>query len=153
MDFDPCPHKITQVVLRAGKIIRQLKGLPEEKNVTTLYNETAPLLGIIPVQMYSTNANHLPSPAEMKGSDGRFIVPRKDCPQCGASMVLSAICPSCKDAEGGKYRSGYKCESCHLVDEKNEMFFSQRLSSMGIEIPTGPKQALGIKTATDEGLK
>lgn len=145
MVFDPCPHQITQIVLKAGAIIRQLKGLPEEKNITILYNETAPLLGIIVVPMDSKTVNHLPSPAEMKDEAGRFVVPRKDCPKCGGIMVLGPICSSCTDAEGGKYKTGYKCEVCQFVDDKNEEFFTQRLSRMGIEIPGGMKQAMGIK--------
>jgi hypothetical protein len=153
MVFDPCPHKITQLVLQAGRIIRQLKGLPEENNITVLYNETAPLLGISVVQMSSANADHLPSPAEMRDEKGRLLVPRKDCPKCSGVMVLGPICPSCTDSENGRYKSGYKCELCQFVDDKNEMFFSQRLTSMGIEVPEGVKQVLGIKTLTDKGLE
>lgn len=153
MVFDPCPHRITQLVLKAGAIIRQLKGLPEENNITVLFNETAPLLGIAVVPMDSRKIDHLPSPSEMKNESGEFIVPRKDCSNCGGTMVLGPICPSCKDAEGGKYRSGYKCEACQFVDEKTHEFFTQRLSRMGVEIPEGMKQAMGIKTLTDDGLK
>jgi len=155
MTFDPCPHQITQLVLKAGAVIRELKGLPEEKNITVLYNETAPLLGIIVVPMDSRTVNHLPSPAEMKDEKGRFVVPRKDCPKCGGAMTmpLGPICPSCKDSEDGIYKSGYKCEVCEYVDEKTDEFFTQRLSRMGVEIPEGMKQAIGIKTLTNDGLK
>jgi hypothetical protein len=153
MVFDPCPHQITQIILKAGAEFRRLKGLPEENNITALYNETAPILGVIPKQTSSLDISHLPSPSEMKDESGGFIVPRKNCPKCGGTMVLGPICQSCEDAEGGKYKSGYKCEACQLVDDKNEMFFSQRLVSMGIEVPEGIKQALGIKTLVDEGLK
>jgi hypothetical protein len=153
MTFDPCPHKITQLVLKSGAIIRQLKGLPEEKNITTLYNETAPLLGISPTVVSSSDADHLPSPGEIRDDLGKFVVPRKDCPKCGGTTVLGPICQSCEDAEGGKYKSGYKCEACQLVDDKTEEFFTQRLTRMGVEVPEGMKQALGIRTLTDEGLK
>jgi hypothetical protein len=153
MEFDPCPHKITQIILRAGIIIRELKGLPEEKNVTILYNETAPLLGVAVTQMSSRTADHLPSPAEMKDQFGGFVVPRKPCLKCGGTMVLGPICLSCADAEGGKYKSGYKCEACQFVDDKSKMFFSQRLTSIGIDVPEGIKQSLGIKTLVDDGLK
>jgi len=153
MSFDPCPHRITQLVLRAGAIIRQLKGLPEEKNVTILYNETAPMLGVAIIPMNSRVTNHLPTPGEIRREDGKFVVPRKECPKCGATMVLGPICRSCKDAEEGKYRSGYKCITCQFVDEKTDEFFSQRLSRMGIEVPDGMKETMGIKTLTDEGLK
>jgi hypothetical protein len=157
MVFDPCPEQKTQIVVKAGILRRRELGLPEEKNITTLYNEMAPLLGIVVASKSSRTVNHLPSPAEMKDEKGEFIIPRKDCPKCGGSMTmpLGPICPSCKDSEGGIYRSGYKCEvkTCEYVDDKNEEFFTQRLSRMGVEIPTGPKQAMGIKTITDDGLK
>lgn len=157
MVFDPCPEQKTQIILKAGAIIRELKGLPEEKNITILYDETAPLLGIIVVPMGSGMVNHLPSPAEMKDDKGNSIVPRKDCPKCGGKMTmpLSSICPSCKDSEGGKYKSGYQCENegCNFIDEKNGDFLLQRLIKMGVEIPEGMKQAMGIKTITDNGLK
>jgi len=155
MSFDPCPHQITQLVLNAGKVIRQLKGLPEEKNITVLYKETAPLLGIPVVSMNSKDVDHLPFPGEMRDEAGKFIVPRKDCPKCGEinTMPLGPICPSCKDSEDGQYKSGYKCEACEFVDEKTDEFFTQRLSRMGVEIPEGMKQAIGIKTLTDTGLK
>jgi hypothetical protein len=153
MPFDPCQHQSTQIILKAGTVIRQLKGLPEERNITVLYNETAPLLGIEPIMLSSRDVNHLPSPSEMKDEEGQLIVPRKDCPKCGGSMVLGPICPSCIDAEGGKYKSGYKCEGCQFVDDKTHEFFIQRLSRMGVEIPEGMKQAMGIRTLTDQGLE
>lgn len=153
MVFDPCPHQITQIILKAGAVIRQLKGLPEEKNITLLYNETAPLLGIIPTQMNTvTNGNHYPSIAESVASLG-IKLPMKPCPKCGREMPLAPICRSCKDAEGGKYKTGYKCVACDIVYEKSEKFFTQVLSEMGVSIPSGMKQAMGIKTITDEGLK
>jgi len=153
MTFDPCPHQITQLVIKAGILRRKELGLPEENNITTLYDEMALLLGIVIAQMNSGMVDHLPSPAEMKDETGKFVVPRKDCPKCGGTAVLESICGSCKDAEGGKYKSGYKCEACQFVDDKTEEFFTQRLSRMGIEIPEGMKIALGIKTITDDGLK
>jgi len=154
MVFDPCPHKITQLVLKAGAIIRQLKGFPEEKNITILYNETAPLLGIVVATMSSKDVDHLPSPAEMKDEAGRFVVPRKDCPKCGGNetMFLTALCKSCEDAEGGKFKTAWVCSVCPNK-EKSEKFFTQWLNELGVEIPEGMKQAMGIKTLTDEGLK
>jgi hypothetical protein len=153
MAFDICQHQINQVIIRAGAAFRKIKGLPEEKNISILLNEAASLLGIPPQLMSSSESDHLPSPGEMKSELGNFIVPRKPCSKCKGEMVLGPICPSCKDAEGGKYKSGYKCEVCQFIDDKSEMFFAQRLSSLGVEIPEGPKQALGIKTLTDKGLE
>jgi hypothetical protein len=155
MAFDPCPHQITQVVLKAGAIIRQLKGLPEEKNITTLYNETAPLLGIPIRTMSSRDVNHLPSPAEMVNDKGEFTIPRKDCPNCNEknTVILVSLCPSCKDSEGGKYHSAWTCQKCGVIMEKSEKFLTQVLNEMGIAIPNGSKKAFGIKTITDDGLK
>jgi hypothetical protein len=153
MVFDPCPHQITQIILKAGAVIRKLKGLPEEKNITILYNETVTILGMAISKVDSSTISHLPSPGEMRDEFGKFIVPRKGCYKCGGTMVLGPICQSCEDAEGGKYKSGYKCESCQFVDDKSEMFFTQRLTAMGVDVPEGIKQVLGIKTLVDDGLK
>jgi|SRR3972149_6907872 len=155
MVFDPCNHKITQIVLKAGVIIRQLKGLPEEKDITIIYNETAPLLGILVVQKNSREADHLPSPAEMKNDKGDFILPRKDCPNCNEknTVFLVSLCPSCKDSEDGKYHSAWTCQKCGVIMERSEKFLVKVLTEMGIEIPNGDKKALGIKTITDDGLK
>lgn len=155
MDFDACEHRIRQVVIHAGIQRRKDLGLPEENNITTLYNEMAPLLGIPIVQLNSRiNGDHLPSPAEMKNASGEFIVPRKDCPKCHQkeTMMLTPLCQSCEDAEGGKYKSAWICLSCQHK-EKSEKFFTQLLNEMGVEIPQGMKQGMGIKTLTDEGLK
>jgi len=158
MTFDPCPEQKTQIILRAGRIIRKLKGLPDERNITVLYNETALLLGIPPQKMNSQMADHLPAPHEMKDEQGRSFIPRKDCPKCGKKdfLVLASICPSCKDSEGGKYHSGWKCigKDCGFITDKSEMYFTQRLKAEGGEIPqSGSKESLGIKTITDDGLK
>jgi len=154
MVFDPCPHQITQLVLKAGAIIRKLKGLPEEINITVLYNETAPLLGIIVAPMNSRTVDHLPSPSEMKDEKGQFVVPRKDCLSCGdkETMLLTPLCKSCEDAEGGKFKTAWICSVCQNK-EKSEKFFTQWLNELGVEIPNGSKQAMGIKTLTNEGLK
>jgi len=157
MVFDPCPEKLTQLILKAGTVIRELKGLPEETNITILYNETAPMLGIVVVPLDSRVVNHLPRPDEMRDEDGTFIIPNKPCPKCGKLTFLSSICPGCKDAEGGKYKSGYTCDEknggCGFVDDKMGEWITQRLSRMGVEIQTGSKKSFGIKTITDEGLK
>lgn len=163
MAFDPCPHKQTQIVLRAGTIIRQLKGLPEEKNITTLYNETAPLLGIPIVQMNSQMVDHLPSPSEMKNEKGEFSIPNKPCPKCGKITFLNSICQSCEAAEGGRFKSGYTCEKrdggCGFVDEKTDEWIMQRLTRMKKEgtfkgeLPQGMKQDIGIGILTDDGVK
>jgi len=157
MDFNICEHHIRDLVLKAGVVIRQLKGLPEEKNITVLYNETAPLLGITPFQMHSGDINHLPAPAEVRTDRGAFAIPRKDCEHCGGkeTVVLYPLCQSCEEAEGGKYKAAWTCQSKDCgYKEKLEKPFIEILEELGVEIPNGAsKQSLGIKTMTDEGLK
>jgi hypothetical protein len=166
MAFDPCQHEITQIIINAGGIIRKLKGLPEEMNITALYNETAPLLGILVVPMSSRDADHMPTLSEAMAPNGKFLIPRRDCPQCGRkeSHILYSICPSCTDSEGGKYKSMWFCGEMDLhrnlvqntgcgFTDKSEKFFSQWITELGVEIPTGTKESLGIKTVTDKGLK
>jgi len=158
MTFDPCPHQITQIVLKAGAIIRELKGFPEERNVTTLYNETAPLLGISPTQMSSSDVDHLPSPQEMKGSDGTSMIPLQKCPKCGKdSMEIFGLCPTCEDAKGengepGKYKTKFVCKECSHF-EKSEKHMVIWLQEMGVEFGNQTKKELGIKTITDGGTK
>ena len=154
MTFDACEHQVRQVVIRAAKEIRKARGLPEESNITTLFNEIAPLLGVPSVNLSSAQIDHLPAPHEMVNEKGRFVVPRKDCPKCGIeeNMILSSICGSCADAESGKFHSAWLCPTCQYK-EKSGKFFTQWLTELGVEIPTGHKQDMGIKTLTDDGLR
>ena len=170
MAFDLCEHKLRQLVIRTGQIIREIKGLPEELNVTVLFNETAPLLGIPVIQLNSRqNGGHLPAPHEMKTPEGNFTIPRKDCPQCGRKdgLSLKYVCPSCDDSKGedgikGKYHSMYSCEEigpeskpigCGLKTDKSEKFPAQRISEENPDWRGGMKQELGIATITDTGIK
>jgi len=161
MTFDPCPEKMRQIVIKAARLRRKELGLPEEKNITILYGEMAPLLGIPVVQLNSRIANHLPSPAEMRDDKGAFILPRKDCPHCGKkdTFVIFPICPSCNDSEGGKFKSGWRCDErlggCGFVGDKSEKFWRQRMKDEypEVEIPDGSKQELGILTITNNGLR
>lgn len=158
MAFDQNKHNMTQVILKAGAIIRQLKGLPEENNITILYNETAPLLGVLPQQTSSSEANHLPAPHEMKSEDGIPIVPLQQCPQCGMpSMEIFGLCPSCEDAKGengepAKYKTKFVCKEC-LYSEKSEKHMVIWLQEMGVEFGNQTKKELGVKTITDDGIK
>lgn len=166
MSFDLCEHKIRQIVIEAAKEIRKAKGLPEEKNITILFNETAPLLGVFVQQINSAQTARLPAPHEMVDEKtGEFIIPRKDCPQCGRKdgLSLKSICPSCTDSEGGKYHTMYSCEEfgaftgkpigCGFKTEKSEMFMAQRMSEENPDWQGGMKADMGIKTVTDDGLK
>jgi len=156
MKFDVCEHRIRNIAIRAAREIRKAKGLSEEGNVTVLFEWIAPILGIPIVKFNSRMADHLPSPAEIKDYRGEFIIPNKPCPQCGKTTFLGSICQSCEAAEGGKYKSGYTCDEkrggCGLVDDKTDEWISQRLKRIGIKIPDGTKESLGIKTLTNDGL-
>ena len=158
MAFDPCPHKITQLILKAGAIIRQLKGFPEEKNMTVLYNETAPVFGLDITQFSSKDADHLPAPHEMKKENGTPIIPLRICSQCGKeAMQMFGLCRTCKDAEGengeiGKYKVRFECMECHFK-EKSEKPMVIWLQEMGVDFGMMSKKNLGIKTVTNDGLK
>jgi hypothetical protein len=159
MAFDLEIHNVKQILIKCGRALREAKGLPSEKNISVLYREASEALGIPLIETTSVDADHLPAPHEMMSPDGnKFVVPRKDCPQCGGkeTIVLGPLCASCadaKDEEGNiRYHTMWKCLSCDAKD-RSEMFFSQWMTELGIEMPTGPKQALGIKTFTDAGMK
>jgi predicted Zn-ribbon and HTH transcriptional regulator len=110
--FDPCDHKIRQLVIRAGKLLRKAKGLPEEKNITIIFEETAPLLGVFIGTMNSAIVDHLPRLEEMKDEQGKLILPAKDCPKCGSkqSVFPMSVCSNCADWKEG-YRSSWSCIS------------------------------------------
>jgi hypothetical protein len=163
MEFDACEHKIRQIIIKAGREIRRIKGLPEEKNITVIFNEVADLFGVKKT-LTSRDANHLPSPHEMKNDKGMFIIPRKDCPHCGRKegLSLKSLCRSCIDSEGGKYNTMYSCEEvgpdgkpigCGFKSDKSEKFMSQIMTELNPDWDGGIKKDLGIKTITDEGLK
>jgi hypothetical protein len=121
MDFDACDHRIRQLVIRAAMIRREDKGLPPEDNITRLYKEMAPLLGIPVVQMSSNDADHLPGPYEMGQSPmkmpsarvneitKKLLEHKQICPKCGKkSMEIFDICRSCADFKAG-FRSEWRC--------------------------------------------
>lgn len=158
MVFDPCPHKITQTVLRAGAVIRALKGLPEEKNITILYRETAQLLGIPILDLSSRDARKYPSIAEMEKEDGSPLVPLQKCPKCEKySMEMFGLCPTCEDAKGengepGKYKTKFVCKECSY-SERSEKHMVIWLQEMGVDFGNQTKKELGVRTITDEGIK
>jgi hypothetical protein len=172
MTFDACEHRIRQLILQAGRVIRQLKGLPETNDLTLLYEETAPLVGQ-PLNRLSSlrDGNRLPTPQEMaQGKAGHTpyfsahnIVPPKPC-ACGKKLVLSSICGSCIDSEKGKYKTMWYCGTMdkdrNLVPgtgcgrkEKSDKFYLQWLNELVPDWESTMKQQAGIKTVTDEGLK
>lgn len=155
MSFDACVHQIRQLAIRAAIEIRKIKGLSEEKNITVLFNEVAPILGIAPIMLSSKEANHLPSPHEMKKEEGGFVLPRKDCPECDTkgTMILEGLCQSCEDAEGGKYKTVWHCQECGQK-EKSPKHFIQWLNDLGIELPRGGlHRGTDFKTLTDNGVR
>lgn len=152
--FNQCHHEIKNILIKCGKALREAKGLPEERNISILYEEAIKSLGIPHIETNTEQTNHLPSPAEMKNEEGKFIIPRKDCPICGEkeTMLLGPLCQSCKDAEGGKYKTMWQCQKCQYKD-RSEKHFMKWMSELNVELPSGSKQSLGIKTYTDNGLK
>ncbi len=168
MEFDACDHKIRQLVIRAGTEFRRLQGKPDEKNISILFNEAAPILGVLPVQLSSANVNHLPAPHEMRKPGTNIpIVPVRDCPHCNktGSFRLDSICPSCSDSEGGKFHTMWFCgemdrttrelipgTGCGAKD-KSDRFYMQWLNELVPDWQSAMKQDAGIRTVTDEGIK
>lgn len=152
MVFDVCDHKIRNIIISAGQIIRQIKGLPEEKNITVIYNETAPLLGIVPVQLLSNMINKFPTVEESARENPNHPLVQI-CPKCGKkSYFLRGICKGCKDSEGGKYKTIFQCFECHHQEKSQEPMVVW-LDRLGIDFRTQSKKSLGIETVTDDGLK
>lgn len=164
MVFDASVHRETLRLIEVARQLRRDKGLSEERNVSILHQEGAAYEGKEVVKFTSKKVNHLPAPHEMQNDNGKFIVPRKDCPQCGRKegLSLKAICPSCTDSENGKYHTMYSCEEmgpegkplgCGFKTEKSEKFPAQIISEENPDWEGGMKKDLGIKTHTDNGIK
>ncbi len=182
--FDAVPHLMRLLVIAMGRFLH-----PDETDLSKLYDETAAELGVLPfanpspvnragvgIAQESAAVVRLPAPHEMKTAEGDFVIPRKDCPKCGGkqTVVLTDICQSCADAEGGKYKSAWTCSievGGRVIENKDcgykgknqktvigvvvEEWRKQGLSEDEImrRLPNGSKQALGIKILTDEGLR
>lgn len=165
MAFDPEIHKVKEIIIKCGRALREAKGLPEELNISILYREASLALGLPLIQTTTADADHLPAPHEMLVPGGqKFVIPRKDCPQCGrkGGLSLKSICPSCTDSEDGKYHTMYSCEEmgmdrkligCGFKTDRSEKFMVQRMSEENPNWEGGMKQGLGIKTITDDGIK
>jgi len=164
MAFNPEIHKVKEIIIKCGRALRVARGLPEELNISILYEEASLALGLPLIQTTTADADHLPAPYEMKNDQGKFIVSRKDCPQCGYKdgLSLKSICPSCTDSEDGKYHTMYSCEEmgpegkkigCGFKTEKSEKFMAQRMSEENPNWEGGMKQDLGVRTITDDGVK
>lgn len=158
MSFDPKIHEVKQILIKCGRALRKAKGLPEELDVTVLYNEASEALGIPLIRTTTGNADHLPSPREMMKPDGMPVIPLRDCPKCGQnSMQIFGLCPTCKDAKGengepGKYKTKFMCTECKH-EEKSEKHMVIWLQEMGVDFGNQSKKELGIKTITDDGIK
>lgn len=144
---DPCKDKIARVVVNAGKIIRELKGLPEEKDLTALYKEAAPLLGIR-LEVSPRAVDRRATASRIIEEKKKLDIPKKDCPSCGEKecMELFDLCRKCqKDI---KWKSMWKCLKCGHK-EKSEKAFVHWLEEMGINFKSGMKADLGIKTSKE----
>jgi hypothetical protein len=153
MAFNPEIHQIKLIIIKCGEELRKARGLPEEKNITTLYEEASSILGIPTIQTTTQDADHLPAPHEMKKEDGMPMIPLRKCPKCEKdAMQIFGLCPDCEDSEGGKYETKFECSECHY-SEKSEKHMVLWLQEMGVDFGNQSKKELGIKTITDEGLK
>lgn len=158
-NWEAASQLIRQILITAGQKLRETKGLSAEDDLDKLYHETAIEFGLVNIdevggRVRTDGVNKLPAPHEMTDEQGNFVIPRKDCPQCGekASMVLGPLCQSCEDAEGGRYKSMWQCVRCGNKDRSGK-FFTQWLNELGVDFRSGSKESLGIKTYTNEGLK
>ncbi len=147
MAFNIEEHKERQKIINYGRT-----KWPDEKNITKLYEMTIKELGIEIKVLDTITANHLPTPEESarENPSSKFSIV---CPKCQKkSYVLHGLCKSCKDAEGGKYKTMFKCYECgnQGKSEKPLVLWLQRL---GIEFGTQSKGSLGVKTITDKGLR
>lgn len=154
MDFDACHQQVVLILIRAAELLREAKGLPKEHNITVLYKEVAPLFGMEPVTMNTqTHGNHLPAPHEMVNDTGKRVIPLQKCPRCSNdSLEIFALCNTCSESEGGKYKTKFSCILCKY-EEKSEKFMTQWLNEWGVEYDVQSKESLGIKTITDDGIK
>lgn len=153
-EWNACEQRVKTMVIELGKIIREAKGLPPERNITVIYNETMALLNMVPSNFITTPgaASHLPTPEESarENPNNPYVL---DCPVCGEkSYYFTALCSSCEASEGGKYKVKFECFKCHHT-EKSEEPVVVWLNKLGIDFGTQTKESLGIKTTTDEGVK
>jgi len=158
MAFNPEIHQVKLIIIKCGKALREAKGLPEEKNITTLYEEASAILGMPTISTTTQDADHLPAPHEMVRENGTPIIPLRKCPRCGKeAMQMFGLCHTCKDAEGengeiGKYKVKFECKECQF-QEKSDKPMVLWLQEMGVDFGMMSKKNLGIKTITDDGIK
>ena len=145
--FDAEEHKERIRIINHGKI-----KWPDEKNITKLYQMACKDLGIEPKSISTSTASRLPTPEESakENPQGQFSIL---CPKCNKkSYIILGLCKSCKDAEGGKYKTMFRCYECKH-EEKSTEHMVVWLQRLGIDFSTQSKKSLGIKTLTDEGIK
>lgn len=158
MTFNPDIHQVKLIIIKCGEALRKAKGLPEEKNITNLYEEASILLGIPTISVTTRDANRIPTPYKMVKENGTPIIPLKKCPKCGQdAMQMFGLCRTCEDAKGengevGKYKVKFECTKCHFK-ERSEKPMVIWLQEMGVDFSNQSKKELGIKTITDTGLK
>ncbi|MCJ7805601.1 hypothetical protein MUP46_03065 [Patescibacteria group bacterium] len=136
MSFDPCKHQFNLLLTRVGEYFN-----PKEKNVSVLVAQAAEMFGFIPYHLTSEDADHLPAPSE----SGPFF----KCPSCGnMSLVVEGLCITCKEAEGGKYKTRMFCKKCPFA-EKTEKYIITVLTDLGHDFSLQTKASLGIKILKD----
>jgi len=147
MTFNIEEHIERQKIIKYGR-----EKWPHEKNINKLYEMAAKEMGVEVKIQNTTKANHLPTPQESaKENPHHSLV--QICPECGKkAYTLRGLCRSCKDAEGGIYRTMFECFECKHKERSKEPMVVW-LDRLGIDFKTQSKASLGIKTVTDDGLK
>lgn len=140
MRFDPEEHLERLKIIQRGREL-----FPGEKNISVLYKKTCAHLGIEIKKLKAKEVDHLPTPQET----GPFF----KCPKCDKeTLLILGLCGTCKDAEGGKFKTKLECGDCGFK-ELSQKFVVQVLNEHGFDFKTQTKRSLGIKTLTDEGVK
>jgi len=147
MSFNIEEHQERQKIINYGR-----ERWPEENNITILYKKACVEMGIEEKVLTSESVNHLPTPQESAKENPHHPLVQI-CPECGKkAYTLRGLCRSCKDAEGGIYRTMFECFECKHKERSKEPMVVW-LDRLGIDFKTQSKASLGIKTLTDAGLK
>lgn len=151
---DPYADLMRLMVITCGEKLREARGQDRESDLEKLYREAALELGIPeppPKPVY--DPEHPPQGGVSKFPSPEETGPFGECPKCHKqTLVIKSLCLSCEKAEGGKYKTEWKCTNKECdYDEVSALFLVQAYNQFGILIPEGMKKALGIKTVTDEG--
>lgn len=146
------PFNIEEHTIRQKILVHARLKWPGEKNVNKLCEMGAKDLGLTLEKLTSITASHLPTPEEStrENPKSKFTF---ECPLCKKkSYTLYSLCHSCKESEGGKYKTMLKCFECSF-ETKSDKPLVIRLQEMQIDFNLISKKDLGIETITDKEVK